>query len=127
MAGKVIHFEIPIDDSQRAIAFYSAAFGWNLEKWGPVDYWSTSGGDGPGIDGGLTMRSEDSPAPAFYIEVDDVDAALDAVEAAGGRRLTDKLPIPTVGWMAKFADSEGNRVGVFQDDPSAPMPDGPMP
>jgi predicted enzyme related to lactoylglutathione lyase len=122
MAGKVIHFEIPVDDPERGVAFYRTAFGWPLEKWGPVDYWTTPGGDGEGIGGALTVRGQEAPAVVVYISVDDIDAALASIEAAGGRRLSERMPIPTVGWMALFQDSEGNRVGVFQSDPDAPMP-----
>ena len=31
--SRVIHFELPADDPERAIAFYEQAFGWNFEKW----------------------------------------------------------------------------------------------
>jgi len=124
MAGKVVHFEIPIDDNERGVAFYSDAFGWNLEQFGPVEYWTTSAGDGEGIGGALTKRSPDSSALMFYIEVEDIDAALAAIEKAGGSRLTERMPIPTVGWSAFFQDTEGNKVGIFQPDPSVPMPEG---
>lgn len=123
MVGKVVHFEIPIDDSDRATAFYEKAFRWTLERWGPVEYWTTSAGDGEGIGGALTKRSDDVPTLMFYIEVDDIDAALAAVQAAGGSRLTDRVPIPTVGWSAFFRDSEGNKIGLFQADPTVSMPD----
>lgn len=124
MAGKVIHFEIPIDDGDRATAFYHQAFGWSLERWGPVEYWTTEAGDGVGIGGALAKRSDDLPSLMFYIAVDDIDAALAAVAAAGGARLTERMPIPTVGWSAFFEDTEGNKVGLFQADPEAPMPEG---
>lgn len=126
MAGRVVHFEIPIDVPERATAFYHRVFGWELQQWGPVEYWTTTAGEGEGIGGALTRRSDDVPSLMFYIEVDDVDAALDAVETAGGTRLTERMPIPTVGWSAMFQDSEGNKVGVFQADPQAPMPEGGM-
>ena len=51
MAGKVIHFEIPIDDNERAVAFYTKAFGWGLEQWGPIEYWTMSATEGDGIAG----------------------------------------------------------------------------
>jgi predicted enzyme related to lactoylglutathione lyase len=124
MAGKVIHFEIPIDDNDRGTAFYAEAFGWGLERWGPLEYWTTSAGEGDGIGGALAKRTDDNPSPMFYIAVDDVDAALAAIEAAGGTRLTERMPIPTVGWSAHFRDTEGNRIGVFQDDPTVPIPEG---
>lgn len=122
MSGKVIHFDIPIDDPQRAVEFYEKALGWSLERWGQVPYWTTAVSEGPGIGGALTMRSPDAPNPLLYISVDDIDAALLAIEIAGGRRLSDRMPIPTVGWAALFEDSEGNRVGLFQSDPTVPMP-----
>jgi uncharacterized protein len=122
MSGKVVHFEIPVDDGDRAVAFYSTALGWGLERWGPMEYWSTAAGEGEGIGGALAKREGDSSV-TFYIAVDDIDAALAAIEAAGGRALTARLPIPTVGWMARFEDTEGNVVGLFEDDPSVPMPD----
>ena len=48
MAGKVVHFEIPVDDGQRAGEFYRTAFGWSLERWGPLEYWTTPAGEGRG-------------------------------------------------------------------------------
>ena len=119
MAGKVIHFEIPIDEGDRAVAFYGRAFGWQMNREGPLDYWTTAGGEGEGIDGALAKRDPQAPGLTFYISVDDIDESLAAIAAAGGRPLTDRLPIPTVGWTAFFIDSEGNRLGLFQPDPSA--------
>ena len=123
MSGKVVHFEIPIDDGERAVAFYGQAFGWGLERWGPLEFWTTAAGEGEGIGGALTKRSDASASLTFYIAVDDIDAALAAIEAAGGRRLTERMPIPTVGWSALFEDTEGNKVGLFQGDPEVPMPE----
>ncbi len=123
MAGKVVHFEIPIDNGDRATAFYEQAFGWSLERWGPVEYWTTTAGEGDGIGGALAKRSDDVPSLMFYIEVGDIDSALEAVETAGGTRLTERMPIPTVGWSAFFEDTEANKVGLFQADPNVPMPE----
>ena len=123
MSGKVVHFEIPIDDPDRALSFYAQALGWSLERWGPMEYWTTTGGEGEGIGGALTKRSAESPALIFYIGVDDIDASLAAIERAGGKRLTERMPIPTVGWSAMFEDTEGNKVGLFQADPDVPMPE----
>ena len=57
MSNRVIHFEIPVDEPQRAVAFYEAAFGWRISKWdGPMDYWNVKTGEGPGINGALLRR-----------------------------------------------------------------------
>jgi predicted enzyme related to lactoylglutathione lyase len=31
---RVVHFEIPADDTGRAVKFYQKVFGWKIEKWG---------------------------------------------------------------------------------------------
>ena len=59
--ARVIHFEIPVDDADRAIAFYKNAFGWKIEKWpGPMDYWLVNTGDekAPGINGAMMKRGD---------------------------------------------------------------------
>ena len=49
---KVIHFEIPADNPERAVNFYKKVFNWKIDKWeGPVDYWLVTAGEG--VDGGL--------------------------------------------------------------------------
>ena len=122
MTGKAVHFEIPIDDAKRGVTFYRRSFGWDLEQCGPLEYWTTSGGEGEGIGGALSMRAQADEGPIVYIEVADIDAALSTIESAGGRRVTERMPIPSVGYSAVFEDTEGNRLGLFQTDPSAAMP-----
>jgi len=59
-----------------------------------------------------------------YVEVEDIDRALSSVKDAGGTVVTGKMPIPTVGWSARFRGTEGNLVGLFQTDPTVPIPGG---
>ena len=50
--ARVVHFELPAENPERAISFYKAALGWSITKWeGPMDYWLISTGpqDKPGI------------------------------------------------------------------------------
>ena len=56
--SKVIHFEIPADDPERAIKFYKDVFGWEIEKWELGDYWLVSAGpeDEPGINGAIMPK-----------------------------------------------------------------------
>jgi predicted enzyme related to lactoylglutathione lyase len=122
MAGKVVHFDIPIDDGDRAVTFYNEVFDWGLEQWGQMDYWTTAERPGDGIGGALGRRETPDEGVTIYVGVDDIDATLKAIETAGGQRLTERRPIPGTGWMALFVDTEGNRVGLFQSDPTVPMP-----
>lgn len=119
--ARVIHFEIPVDDPDRARAFYGTAFGWDIEGWGDEGYWlATTGPEGDmGIDGGLIGRSDIHAAPVLVIGVEDVDAGLARATDAGAEILLGTQEIPGIGYSAYIRDSEGNVVGLF-----APAPGG---
>lgn len=120
--SRVMHFEIPADDPQRLISFFEKTFGWSFQKWdSPVDYWLISTGpqDAPGIDGGLGRREAGNPMVVNTIDVSDLDATAQQVEANGGSIVLPKMAVPGVGWMAYFKDTEGNIHGMMQSDPSA--------
>lgn len=121
---RVVHFDVPIDDPDRAGAFYRDALGWQVQRWGPVEYWvlTTGPGPGPGAEGALIRRAEAPEGVVVYFEVDDVIAAMTRVEEAGGTLVTDRVTIPGVGWSAHVRDTEGNLIGLFQDDPAAAVP-----
>jgi predicted enzyme related to lactoylglutathione lyase len=120
--SRVIHFEIPAAEPERAAAFYKKAFGWSIEKWpGPTEYWMvTTGADGaPGINGGLLKKQAPTTATTNTIGVESVDKAIDAVKSAGGKLVMPKTPIPTIGYFAYLEDTEGNLFGVMQSDANA--------
>ena len=120
--SRVIHFELPADDPERAIKFYEQVFGWRFEKWeGPMEYWliTTGPADEPGIDGGLAPRAHPETGTENTIGVTDVDAVLQKIVAGGGKVLRPKSAVPGVGWLAYCQDTEGNTFGIMQDDPSA--------
>lgn len=127
--ARVVHFEIHADDPERAVAFYTAVFGWSLTKWeGPMDYWLiTTGPDGaPGINGGLVRRRSAPPVPGqavnayvCTIDVDALDEMMKLVCAKGGAIVVEKMAVPGVGWLAYATDTEGNLFGMMQSDPGA--------
>jgi predicted enzyme related to lactoylglutathione lyase len=58
---RVIHFEIPADNPERAVQFYQQVFGWKIQKWaGHADYWlATTGEDKePGINGAIAEKGD---------------------------------------------------------------------
>jgi len=124
---RVAHFEINADDPERVANFYKSIFGWEIKKWdGPIDYWMVMTGDKeePGIDGGISMRSDAigaREANSFVntIEVNDIDKFLTIITESGGSVYTPKMPIPTVGWIAYCKDTEGNLFGIMQNDKTA--------
>jgi predicted enzyme related to lactoylglutathione lyase len=117
-----IHFEIPADDPERALAFYREIFGWKFEKWeGPTPYWliTTGPADEPGINGGLLPRPHPAAPPVNTIGVPSLDASLKAVETRGGRTVVPRMAVPGIGWLAYCADTEGNTFGMLEADAAA--------
>jgi hypothetical protein len=124
-----VHFEIPTGDKERANTFYQSAFGWNLIPMQGMDYTSaittpsdehTGMPSAPGaINGALFPRTDSLKTPIVTIDVEDVDAALGQVEAAGGSVAQAKAAVPGLGWYAYFTDTEGNIMGLWQTDSAA--------
>jgi hypothetical protein len=121
--ARVVHFEIPFDDKERAMKFYNSAFEWQLNdmpemsyvlaQTAPVDENQQPREPGA-INGGLFQRPKDAPSPTIYIDVESIDAALAKVQAAGGKVVTPNTPIPGMGAYARVADTEGNVIGLFE-------------
>jgi hypothetical protein len=121
----VVHFEMPVDDRDRASAFYAEAFGWGIQKFGPemgsyvVVSTTETGEDGrpksPGaINGGLFPKSPDNTAPSVVIGVDDIATHCRIVEGAGGKLVGETLEIPGIGLYQQFTDTEGNKLSMLQ-------------
>ena len=53
--------------------------------------------------------------PVITIDVDDIDAALEKIEALGGATVSARQEVGTMGWAAYFRDTEGNIVGLWQN------------
>jgi predicted enzyme related to lactoylglutathione lyase len=119
--ARVIHFEIPMNDPDRAVAFYQKVFGWKIEKWaGPMEYWMVKTGDEkePGINGGM-MKRGNVQTTTNTLGVESVDASVATVTKAGGKLIMPKTPIPGVGYFAYCEDTEGNLFGLMQADANA--------
>ncbi len=128
MSARVGHFEIQAANPQRAIEFYRKTLGWEFNQWGENQYWliTTGPADKPGINGGLLPRRGDDPLEGQSVNayvctamVDSLDDSLNAVTANGGSMVVPKMPVPGVGWLAYFKDTEGNIFGLMQTDPNA--------
>lgn len=130
MGRPVVHFEIIGTDPVKLHGYYGELFGWEFQVgdattervsepggYGFVDGGTT--GEGNGINGGVGGGPGHRPGVLFYVGVSDVEAALRQAESLGGTRLMG--PEPESGGdfaVGRFADPEGNVVGVA--GPSAP-------
>ena len=115
--GRIIHVELTATDLDRATAFYTEAFGWEVTPSPFIgDYLVASTGEGSGIDGAIMARSYREQVAIPWIEVDDLDATLTAVSKAGGTTTGDPQQLPGVGRLAYVHDPEGTLLGLRQPE-----------
>ena len=124
MKGKIVHIEIPAEDTQRAMKFWGDLTGWKFQSYGDgtdeaPEYNMFEGEPG----GGLYPAREGEKGIKVYFETDDIDAELGRIREVGGSA-DDKMPVPSMGWFAAAKDTEGNEFSVWQTDDSAPVPEG---
>ena len=113
MPNPVVHFEIGASDSAALRRFYSQAFDWTINADNPMQYGLVETG-GEGIGGGITEA--ENPGVTLYVQVDDLEAALERVAAGGGRTVQEITTIPGMVTFALFADPEGNVVGLVHSE-----------
>lgn len=122
----VVHFEMPYENQDRLIKFYSAAFGWKLQKLGKEmgDYVTAATAEtdenrmikAPGaINGGFFPKDQKSAqCPSIVIAVDDIKEGMKKVAAAGGKVQGEPIAIPGVGKYVSFIDTEGNKASIIE-------------
>lgn len=116
MANPVVHFEIGSKDFDKARNFYTRVFDWKITDHAKMKYGMVEKADEGSIGGGITPLPEGAPPfVTFYIQVDDLKACLDRIEAEGGRMVVPPTPIPDIGHGAIFADPDGNHIGLIKE------------
>jgi len=121
---KVVYFEIPADDVERAKKFYKNVFKWAIQPMPEMDYTmvkttetdpETMMPKEPGaINGGMPKRSATVKAPIITISVESIDDSVKKIEKGGGKIVSPKQPIGEMGFIAYFKDSEGNTLGLWE-------------
>ncbi len=124
VSGRVVHFEIPADNLERAKAFYQKAFGWRISQYPgmeyhmvgtiPVDLKTQMPTDPGAINGGMTKRNNEVKNTVITVDVADIDSSLKSIEKLGGSMIQNKQPVADMGFTAYFKDTEGNIVGLWQ-------------
>lgn len=117
---KIIHFEISAKDSERAVKFYQAVFGWQVSKYGPMDYWLVKAGEDKemGINGAISGESR-FKGTINTISVPSYEEAAKKIVSSGGKILSQKTAVQKIGYMSYCEDTEGNVFGIMQTDPNA--------
>lgn len=122
MKNKVAFFEIPASDFKTAKEFYETVFDWKVDLCGDEgamafttavdkDYNPTEPG---GINGGFYRRKSRTDQPSCGVETESIDETLKVIEKAGGKTVTPKHSIDEWGFMADFADPEGNVLTLWE-------------
>jgi uncharacterized protein len=124
MSGRVVHFEVPFSDGERARNFYQQAFGWKLDEIPEMKYTTVATGPvadsgmpaEPGYIGGGMFQREPAFAqgPVITIDVQSIDDALSTILSLGGEAVGEKTPVGEMGFAAYFKDTEGNVMGLWE-------------
>ena len=119
MANQVVWVDIPVVNLDRAVRFYSAVLGGEVQK---QEYPGMTIGLLPGYDnegdvsGCLFTKDDERPAATgllIYLNAQGrLDEAIAVVEANGGKVLKPRHQIGPHGYRAVILDSEGNRVAL---------------
>jgi uncharacterized protein len=112
MPNPVVHFEVLGKDAEALSRFYGDTFQWEMQSVMPAYAMAKPG---EGIDGGVGSSSEGSPGHVtFYVQVEDLQAALDKIAANGGSTVQPPMDVPGGPAIALFADPEGHVVGLVK-------------
>ncbi len=117
--------ELYVPDDQAGIDFYTKALGMGTQdmSMGPEFTYRMLTHNGTPVCGVLSTNSprmKDMNIPphwAVYMNVDDVDARIAKVKAAGGTVVVEAMDVPTVGRMALIADPQGAHIWLFKPNP----------
>ncbi len=124
----IVHFEIPVDDLERARQFYGSSFGWKLDDWKmpdgstyigvhttPVDSKTRMQLKPGAINGGIMKRNQHAKAPIFAINVPSIEEKCATVQKAGGTVIMPKMDMMGMGFYAYVSDPDGNVLGLWED------------
>ncbi|MFJ8261976.1 VOC family protein [Rummeliibacillus sp. NPDC094406] len=129
--GRLVHFEIHVDDMDRAKKFYGEVFDWKFEDWtayaGMPYFGAVTGDEGEmGINGALMQRQGASPEANQSVNgfvctmgVEDYDLTEQKILSHGGKVALPKYALPGMAWQGYYIDTEGNIIGIHQPDVNA--------
>ncbi len=117
MANQIVWVDIPVLDLDRAVRFYSAVLGAEVQKQEhPGRTVAVLPGADSGVSGCLFTMDGEKPSDCgmlVYLNAQGrLDEAIAAVESSGGKVLKPKHQIGPYGFRAVVLDSEGNRVAL---------------
>lgn len=122
MGHPVNWFQISGGDGAALTKFYQTVFAWRMGPApGPGNLMLVEADPPDGIAGGIGASPDGSAGVVVYVGVEDIEAALAKVGAAGGSTFMPKMDLPD-GWgsIALFKDPAGNVTGLWQSPKKRP-------
>ncbi|MEO5617492.1 MAG: VOC family protein [Candidatus Eisenbacteria bacterium] len=108
-AGAICSLEMHASDGAAAARFFGGLFDWGTMEMMP-EYMGFD--PGAGVAGVFQSHTPAIPALA-YLYVADVGAKLAEIDAAGGKRTADPMPLPGVATFGYFTDPSGTNMGLL--------------
>jgi len=121
---KVVHFEIPADNTERARKFYTQTFNWEMNSIPEMKYTiihtteideKMMPKEKGAINGGMLQRQHPITNPVITINVEDINLTIEKIKKNGGEIVHDKFQVGNMGLSAYFKDTEGNILGLWQN------------
>jgi len=118
MANPFVHVELNTPDPEKAKAFYSKLFQWELEE---IPNSAVPAGTytiikvGTGTGGGIMQQVPGGPAGWLaYVAVEDIHAATQKAKSLGGKIMKDVTEVPGMGWLSFIQDPTGSILGLWK-------------
>jgi uncharacterized protein len=110
------YVELTVIDLEQAKRFYTQAFGWRFNDYGPeyAGIQSPQGGSAPEVGGLRTGQEVQAGGPFVLLYSTDLDRSVEAVKAAGGQVVNGPYGFPG-GRRFHFTDPSGNELGVWAE------------
>jgi predicted enzyme related to lactoylglutathione lyase len=110
--GEFVWCELLTTDSVAAFKFYSTLFGWEQtgsHDMGPHGVYLLYGRNGKAL-GGMMTKTPDMPMPStwvYYIQVDDLEAAIGRATAKGAKVMMGPMDVPGGSRVVQLSDPQG--------------------
>lgn len=109
MSGEINWFELAVEDTKKATAFFGTVLGWQTQQFETQDYHLV----GAVPTGAIAPKSAELPASRVYFSVDDLDATLAKITELGGKA-GEPWSIPGMGRIAHCEDDQGTTFSLYQ-------------
>ena len=123
--GNVSWAELTTTDHEAAWAFYSELFGWKKtsamdmgEGMGAYQMFQREGGPSDRSMGGMSSMAQQMGVPPswlYYVNVEDIDAAVARVKANGGKVLNGPMEVPGGDKVAQCMDDQGAAFAIYAE------------